>query len=90
MQNTQQTLASETTLAKQLFAAEISENSKANWSLAKFLASYRSIADVVFEDDVFRAFCIPPIYTKNFHEKHFILRNLSISEAFFCVYSIFN
>ena len=61
MQNTQQTLYLETTSAKLLFAAQNSENSKANWSLAKFLATYRSIADVVFEDDVFTAFCIPPI-----------------------------
>ena len=44
-----------------LLALEFSEFSEAN----------RNFADVVSEDDVCRAFCIPPIYTKN--EKHYFL-----------------
>ena len=70
MQNALQTSYSEATSAKLILAAENSAN--------------RSFADLVSEDDVCTVFCIPPIYTKNFEEKHFFFI-ISISEAYFCL-----
>ena len=37
-------------------------------SLAEFSVASGSLADVVSEDDVCRAFCIPPNYTENFDQ----------------------
>ena len=56
---------------------------RANKSLAEFSTANSSLADVVSEDDVCRAFCIPPIYTKNFDEKHFFLNKFKYFRSLF-------
>ena len=77
----QNALETSSASAKLLLAAEKSENSKANRSLVKFSAANRSFADVVSEDDVSRAFCIPPTYTKNFDKNHFFKKFRKLEEV---------
>ena len=54
-----------------------------NLEFSEFSAANGSFADVVSEDDVCRAFCIPPIYTKNFDEKHFFLNKSKYFRSLF-------
>ena len=80
MQNALETSSSETTSAKLLLAAENLTKLLLALEFSDFSAANRSFADA---DDVSRAFCIPPIYTKNFDEKHFFFNKFKYFRSLF-------
>jgi hypothetical protein len=40
------------------------------------ILAIKSTADIVSDDDVCKAFCVTPIYTKNFDKKHFFFEQI--------------
>ena len=55
---------------------------------SEFSSANSSLAEVISEDDVCRALCIPPIYTENFDQKHFLLNKFTYFRILFCLKTI--